>query len=114
MIQLTFVHSRDVFVGTKFKSWIYELFPKARFDSCMWGQWYPTIKIPYDQFRENYKNIPSTAQNKIAGIKCDPSFLACLAYDIRPVNKITNLHPDFEKYTGRENYGKVVEEIIAI
>ena len=119
MVLLTFEHSRNVFQGEKFKPWIYKVFPSARFDSFKWGQWYPTIKIPFDEFRDNHKNIPETAQRKIAGIKTDTGtgaveLLTFLCHDVRPVNRITNLHPDFEKVTGRECYGKYVEEIIDI
>lgn len=119
MVKITFEHSHDVFNGTKFRGWIYKLFPSARFDGFKWGNWYPTINVPFEEFRENYKNIPEYAAKKIAAIRTDfgndkTKILSCLVYDVRPINKITNLHPDFEKHTGRERYGKYVEEVIEI
>jgi len=114
MVRLTFSHTRDIFDGTKFKPWVYKLFPGARFDSCKWGDWYPTIKVPYEQFEAQYKNIPVRVQAKIAEIECRPSIIDFLAYHVYRVHRITNLHPDFEKYTGRQSYGNKVEEIIDI
>ena len=119
MVNVTFQHNRNIFKKNKFQKWIYKLFPSAKFDGTMWGEWYPTIKIPFPEFRANYKNMPSHIQNKIAGIntptiKGQKGFLVCLVHDVRPINKITNLHPDFKKYTGRETYGNKVEEVIEI
>ena len=117
MIQLTFEHTRNVFSGTEFTSWIKKLFPNAKFTRCMCGDWYPTIEIPLDEFTANHKNIPESAQNKIAGIKTNfgqVSLLDWIVNRVVPIHKITNLHPDFEKHTGRESYGNKVEEVIEV
>jgi hypothetical protein len=115
MVHLTFVHDRDIFTKNKFRNWVYKYFPSAKFDCYQHGRWYPSIKIPYDEFRENHKNLPQSVQNKIAGIKCEPCLMTYLIHGIRPIYRITNLHWEFEKYTGRKpDITKRVTEIVEI
>lgn len=114
MVHLTLVHGNDVFNRNEFRGWVKKYFPTAKFDSFKWNRWYPTIKIHYDEFTDNHKNLPQWVQNKIAGIKCNPNLIEFLSCGVHPINKITNLHPDFEKYTGRDRYGNSVEEVIEI
>ena len=115
MVHLTLLHDRDLFNGNEFHKWVYRLFPNAKFDGYMRGRWFPTLIIPFHEFRDNYKNIPLSTQSKIAGIETkNLSILSYLSSSTFPIHRITNLHPDFKKVTGRDNYGEKVQEILDV
>lgn len=118
MVYITFLHNRDVFTKNLFNEWVYRLFPSAKFKGTMYGSWYPTICVSYEDFRKNNTDMPVGAQSKIAKIEVEYirdtyilQILEHFACGISEYIAITNLHPEFEEHTGREKYGNKVEEV---
>ena len=58
--ELLYRHSRDIFIGNKFKSFVYKYFKDVRFKGCEYGNNFPTITISnWDEIKDT---LPTSYQ----------------------------------------------------
>ena len=97
MISLTFIHGRDVFQKNEWKVALKRMFPSIRFDGFMWGNWYPTVLIPVNEWMESESEFGRTHfAKKVTRCKGEFNVIEMVCLGIRDFDNILEGHPNHQ------------------